>query len=61
RHSFLVREADGTVHFTDRYWPVMADWLKARGMTERAFSNCGGPHSDPEVVDLDLPMVRPVE
>lgn len=40
-HSFLVRDAHGTVRYTDRYWPRMAKWLRAHGITPRAFGNCG--------------------
>ena len=40
-HSFLIKGADGTVHYTDRYWPEMARWLRARGVSHRAFRNCG--------------------
>lgn len=32
-HSFLVTEADGSVHYTHDYWPRMAAWLHARGFT----------------------------
>lgn len=40
-HSFLVADADGRVHYTDHYWPEMADWLREQGFTNRDFSGCG--------------------
>lgn len=40
-HSFVVTESDGSRHYTNRYWPAMADWLKARKMTAADFTNCG--------------------
>lgn len=40
KHSFLVEDADGAVHFTDRYWPRMARWLRVRGFTRRDFDAC---------------------
>lgn len=42
-HSFIVKDAHGAMHYTDRYWPEMARWLQARGVTQRAFGNCGLP------------------
>ena len=40
-HSFLVEDAQGAVHYTNHCWPEMAQWLHARGVTKRAFRNCG--------------------
>lgn len=30
-HDFLVRAADGSIRYTDDYWPRMAQWLRERG------------------------------
>jgi dienelactone hydrolase len=41
-HSFVVKEPDGSMHYTNRYWPEMAHWLRAKGITKRDFENCDG-------------------
>ncbi len=42
-HSFLIKDAHGAVHYTDRYWPEMARWLRVHSIAQRAFCNCGLP------------------
>jgi len=42
-HSFLIKDVHGAVHYTDRYWPEMARWLRAHGVSQRTFQNCGLP------------------
>lgn len=32
-HSFLITEADGSIHYTNDYWPRLSAWLQARGFT----------------------------
>ncbi|MGH8373017.1 MAG: alpha/beta hydrolase [Gammaproteobacteria bacterium] len=39
-HSFLYRDAHGTMRYTDDYWPVMAHWLHAKGITQNFFAGC---------------------
>ncbi|MGA9420735.1 MAG: dienelactone hydrolase family protein, partial [Rhodanobacteraceae bacterium] len=46
-HSFLVKDANGAVHYTNHYWPEMAHWLRTRGITKRVFLNCGLPTGKP--------------
>ncbi|WP_460811730.1 alpha/beta hydrolase family protein [Luteimonas pelagia] len=47
-HSFLIEQPDGSVRYTDHYWPEMADWLEAKGFATGAYPPCGPG-------DVDLP------
>ena len=40
-HSFLIKQPDGSVRYTDHYWPEMGDWLKAKGFANTAQQACG--------------------
>jgi len=42
-HSFLVRKPDGSLHYTNHYWPEMAHWLRAKGIVKRDFKGCDSP------------------
>lgn len=39
-HSFLIKQPDGSVRYTDHYWPEMADWLKAKGFASAPHKGC---------------------
>ncbi len=39
-HSFLIKEPDGSIHYTNHYWPEMAHWLRAKGIKRRVSQNC---------------------
>jgi len=39
-HSFIIRDADGSRHYTHDYWPEMAHWLRAKNITKHVFRNC---------------------
>ena len=40
-HSFLIEQPDGSVRYTDHYWPQMADWLDAKGFASVTQQACG--------------------
>jgi len=45
-HSFLIKQPDGSVRYTDQYWPEMAAWLKAKGIIDDTFKDCA-PRAEP--------------
>lgn len=50
-HSFLIEQPDGSVRYTDHYWPEMAAWLKAKGFASMGYHACG-------LADVDSPRKK---